>query len=580
MAEIYLARQTGEEGFSRMVIVKRILPDLAADPHFRNMLVDEAHIAMTLNHSNVVPVLDLGRAEGSYFLVMELVDGWDLAQVHERGREAGYPFPMGLALYVMAEVCRGLAYAHGRRDANDRPLGIVHRDVSPQNVLLSEHGEVKVTDFGIAKALGKRERTHTGIIKGKLDFMSPEQASGGELDASSDIFAAGTMLYFLATGRRPFASPSDFEALLRVQRAEFLPADQARPGLSPGVARVIAKAMQLRPADRHGSAEELMLDLESVMRQEFGSPGQSQLARWLTELQQRDNSLPVSRRPGMTKPQSLTSRWFAEGEMLSFDDSSNVSDQLGGSLALSSAAPVPVTGSLSHGGPEPFKAGPAFPSAMMPASLPSSMGPGPGATMPRPIALPRPRTSRYRLALMPPPKRRRFLKGAVVALLLVAGAAALADRLLSKEQQRHLESQARDLVKKGVDGVASVIDNGQARPRPVRDGVAEAAPPESAPRAGARAALPDEDRVEKEAARVAHRRRGQEVTITLLSRPAGAQVSGPRGPLGITPVDLTARVGSTQALTFSKPGFEPAVRKIAVDRKQTTVTVELKALGP
>ena len=200
-------------------------------------------------------------------------------------------------------------------------------------MLISEHGEVKVTDFGIAKALGKRERTQTGIIKGKLDFMSPEQASGAELGASSDIFAAGTMLYFLATGRRPFASPSDFEALLRVQRADFAPADQARPGLSPAVARVIAKAMKMDPADRYLSAEEMMLDLEAVMRQEFGSPGQSQLARWLTELAQRDGGKPVSRRPGMSRPQSLTSRWFAEGEMLSFDDSSNVSNQLGGSLA-------------------------------------------------------------------------------------------------------------------------------------------------------------------------------------------------------------------------------------------------------
>ena len=457
----------------------------------------------------------------------------------------------------------------------DRPLGIVHRDVSPQNVLISEHGEVKVTDFGIAKALGKRERTQTGIIKGKLDFMSPEQASGAELNASSDIFAAGTMLYFLATGRRPFASPSDFEALLRVQRADFVAADQARPGLSPAVARVIAKAMKMDPADRYLSAEEMMLDLEAVMRQEFGSPGQSQLARWLTELSQRDGAQPVSKRPGMSRPQSLTSRWFAEGEMLSFDDSSNVSNQLGGSLALSAgslalsaAAPPPSAPSLTHGGPEPFRPAPAYaPPVTAGSSLPSALGPGP--TRPR---------SRYRMMLVPPPRRRGLLRALVVLLLLVAAGAVAVDRFLSKEQQRELQKQAKQLVKKGVDGVASVIESSQAQPDPVK--AQNEKQSGMTPDPGARATLPDEARLEKEVARAGRRRRGQEVTITLLSRPAGAEVSGPRGPLGVTPVDLTAKVGSTQSLTFSKPGFAPTVKKITVDRNETTVTVELKAVGP
>jgi hypothetical protein len=164
-----------------------------------------------------------------------------------------------------------------------------------------------------------------------------------------------------------------------------------------------------------------------------------------------------------------------------------------------------------------------------------------------------------------------------VLLLLVAAGAVAADRFLSKEQQHQLESQARTLVKKGVDGVASVIECSQARPEPVKD---QAGKQTDDARAGARATLPDEDKLEKEMARVGRRRRGQEVTITLLSRPAGAEVSGPRGPLGVTPVDLTAKVGSTQSLTFRKPGFAPATKKITVDRKETTVTVELKAIGP
>ena len=581
MAEIYLAQQSGEEGFSRVVIVKRILPALSADPHFRNMLVDEAHIAMTLNHSNVVPVLDLGRSEGSTFLVMELVDGWDLAAVYDRGRDAGFPFPLGLCLYVMAEVCRGLAYAHGRRDAQGRPMGIVHRDVSPQNVLLSEHGEVKVTDFGIAKALGKRERTQTGIIKGKLDFMSPEQASGAELEGSSDIFSAGTMLYFLATGRRPFASPSDFEALLRVQRAEFTPAEQVRPGLTPAVARVIARAMLPRPADRYRSAEEMMLELESVMRQEFGSPGQSQLKRWLTELAQRDGAQPISRRQGLSQPQSLTSRWFAEGEMLSFDDSSNVSNVLGGSVASISAmagssAPPAASASLPQaaapmssglGGAVNAGGGSAIPAMVHPGNFRGGRMP---PSMPRPY--PRPGSRSY-----PIPRRRgRWLKGTVVLLLLVVAGAFAADRFLSKEEQRQLQTQARTLVRKGVEEVAAVIDRGQppARPEPLPDELDDGP---ASPRTGARASLPDEDRLER-ASRAGERRR-ERVTITLQSRPAGAEVSSSRGPLGVTPMPWTARAGSTQSLTFRKEGFQPLVRKITVDRQETTLTVDLEPTG-
>ena len=165
MAEIFVGTQHGMEGFERPVVLKRILAPLVADPQFRNMLIDEAHVAMGLNHSNIVQVLDLGHVRGRYFLVMELVDGWDLSQILVRAASAEFPLPPEIVLYIAAEICRALAYAHARtRDG--QPLAIVHRDVSPQNVLVSEQGEVKLTDFGIAKAMGRREHTSQGVIKG------------------------------------------------------------------------------------------------------------------------------------------------------------------------------------------------------------------------------------------------------------------------------------------------------------------------------------------------------------------------------------------------------------------------------
>ncbi len=348
MAEIFLARQTGAEGFARSVIVKRILPAYSADPHFRNMLVDESHIAMTLNHSNIVPVLDFGQAGGCYFMVLELVDGWDLSTIRQRATRNRFPIPLGLALYLVAEVCRALAYAHGRKDGAGKPLQIVHRDVSPQNVLVSEQGEVKVADFGIAKALGKRERTQTGIIKGKLEYMSPEQAMGQPLEARSDVFAVGTMLYLLTTNRRPFAHANDFESLLRVQRVEFDPPELVRPDLPGGVVRIIKKSMMARPDDRYLSAEEMMIDVESVLRGELGSPGQSELKRWLAELGRRDGALPVSRRPGIASPDPTSGRWLVDGDMLAFEENPVVS-----AFGQTAVAGTPAPRQLSSAAPSP-----------------------------------------------------------------------------------------------------------------------------------------------------------------------------------------------------------------------------------
>ena len=211
-------------------------PQLLAEPQFKNLMIDEAHVAMRLLHSNIVQVLDLGEAKGRYYLVLEFVDGWDLNNVLNRVRATGFPMPPELALFVVAEVGRALAYAHAvKRDG--QPMGIVHRDVSPHNVLLSDQGEVKLTDFGIAKALTRRgENTVQGVIKGKLAFMSPEQASGTAVDFRSDLFSLGTLLYLMTTGRRPFESPTDLEALLRVQKGEFPPPEVVKPDIDPALA--------------------------------------------------------------------------------------------------------------------------------------------------------------------------------------------------------------------------------------------------------------------------------------------------------------------------------------------------------
>src|SRR5512138_2999027 len=321
MAEIFLGTQHGAEGFERPVVLKRILAPLVADPQFRNMLIDEAHVAMGLNHSNIVQVLDLGHVQGRYFLVMEFVDGWDLGQIIARSTNAAFPIPPEIMLYIAAEVCRALAYAHSRtRDG--QPLALVHRDISPQNVLVSEQGEVKLTDFGIAKAMGRRERTHQGVIKGKLAFMSPEQASGFVLDNRSDLFSLGTILYQLFTGRRPFEAPTDMEAIVRVRECRFTPPEEAKPGLHPEMAAIIHRVMKAKPADRFQTADEMLLAIENVQRTVYKPACQTELKRWLAELQERDH-VPSFGRSGAARtiPPQEAELDVGEGADVVFDQS-------------------------------------------------------------------------------------------------------------------------------------------------------------------------------------------------------------------------------------------------------------------
>jgi serine/threonine protein kinase len=520
MAEIFLAKHSGAEGFERLVIVKRILPAFSADPQFRNMLVDEAHIAMTLNHSNIVPVLDLGRSGGRYFLVMELVDGWDVQTILQRARHASFPLPLGLALYVTAEICRGLGYAHSRKRPDGKPLGIVHRDISPQNVIVSEHGEVKVTDFGIAKALGRRDRTKTGVIKGKLDFMSPEQAQGGNLDAASDIFSVGTVLYLLTTRRKPFEAPSDLEALLKVQRGEFTPPEDVAPDLPSKVAKIIKKAMQNKPSDRYRTAEDMLHALEDILRSEFRSPGQSELQRWLGELGSRDKAPTASRLPGLPSSEPNTMP-LADEDLIALEDTSTVAQ---------------------------------FDETRLRSESDASASPP---------AHPTPITIQSRAARVFPPGRRRWMLLSV-ALLASGGLAALSLMPAHKRQEIANKSGFNELLDKGRAIAQKAVTEAERRPDKPLVPTPERKEPERRPD-------PTPDTKPSDARRPAEAR----VTITLVTRPPGANVVGPRGSIGRTPMPLTTRVGSTQVLTFAKTGYHPATRKITGDPKKTTVVVAL-----
>ncbi|MCC6273072.1 MAG: protein kinase [Deltaproteobacteria bacterium] len=283
MAEIFRAKLVGVEGFEKNVVIKRIHPFWSERRDFITMLVDEAKLLVHLNHPNIVQVYELGREGETYFIAMEFVEGVDLRQLQNRLKTLGLRMPPEIAAAVCLESLKGLHYAHERSLKERGRLGIVHRDVSPQNILLSFEGEVKVTDFGIAKAMTQTHETQTGVLKGKYAYMSPEQAVGAPLDARSDLFACGIVLYELLFERRLFAGKNDLETLENVRRAQVPWPEAEGQALFPGLRQLLVKALQARPEDRFATAEEFTEALEACVPKER-RVGRRGLAAFLEEV--------------------------------------------------------------------------------------------------------------------------------------------------------------------------------------------------------------------------------------------------------------------------------------------------------
>ncbi|HJL18892.1 MAG TPA: PEGA domain-containing protein [Sandaracinaceae bacterium LLY-WYZ-13_1] len=265
MAEVFKAKAFGVEGFERLVAVKRILPSIAEDQEFITMFIDEAKIAVQLTHANIAQIFDLGKVGESFFIAMEYVHGKDLRAIFDRARKRGETVPVPMACYTVMKVCEGLDYAHNKKDAAGRGLNLVHRDVSPQNILISYDGETKIIDFGIAKAAGKAGKTQAGILKGKFGYMSPEQVRGLPLDRRSDIFAVGIVLYELLTGERLFVGESDFSTLEKVRNVEIMPPSTYNRRIPEELEQIILKALAKDVDDRYQTAMDLHDDLQSFM---------------------------------------------------------------------------------------------------------------------------------------------------------------------------------------------------------------------------------------------------------------------------------------------------------------------------
>jgi len=284
MAQIYLARQSGLGSFERHVVLKTILRERASDQRFVTMFLDEAKLAATLNHQNVAQVYEVDQADGAYFMAMEYVHGENARAILETTLRRGWTIPLELAVMIISGAAAGLHHAHERRGKNGQPLNIVHRDVSPANIMVGYDGSVKVLDFGIAKAEERATKTVGGTIKGKYGYMSPEQCKGKPIDRRSDIFALGICLYELTTLRRAFKGNDDFETMKRIVSNDIIPPSVAVPGYPRELEAIVLTALAGDPASRFQTAQELIeaLDTFTVRAKLTGS--NTAMGRFMTQL--------------------------------------------------------------------------------------------------------------------------------------------------------------------------------------------------------------------------------------------------------------------------------------------------------
>jgi CheY-like chemotaxis protein/tRNA A-37 threonylcarbamoyl transferase component Bud32 len=284
MAEVYKARMSGEQGFEKIVAIKRIVPHMATNADFVTMFVDEAKLAAQLNHNNITHIYDLGKVDAWHYIAMEYVEGKDLRTLLKLAKERDFPLPAELALFITSKIANALDYAHRRPAPDGSELNLVHRDVSTQNILISDEGDIKLCDFGIAKAASKVSTTISGALKGKLQYMSPEQAWGKRLDRRSDIFSLGSVLYEMLTGTPLFEGDTDMSVLEKVREGKVEPPSSRGAEVPKRVDQIVLKALAKNPQDRYQNASEFERDLHAVLYTYQPSPGPADLAIYVHRL--------------------------------------------------------------------------------------------------------------------------------------------------------------------------------------------------------------------------------------------------------------------------------------------------------
>jgi serine/threonine protein kinase len=336
MAEVFRGVAESMEGFKKSVAIKRILPNLTKNQKFVSMFLDEARLSLFLQHANIVQVFDISRTpDNAYFLVMEYVDGCNLKALIERQKQKGKRIEIAHTIYLMIECCKALQYAHMlEHPETNEPLGIVHRDISPPNILLSKNGEVKLVDFGLAKANSQIESTDPGVVKGKFSYLSPEAASGLDVDHRADVFAVGIIMWELFTGRRLFLGETDYQTVELVRQARVPSIAALNPEVESEVEQIVRKALARDPEDRYQSAN----DLGDALAQYLFSRRMKVTARDIANLV-KDTQVEMMRKRSAEPKESLI-------DALILDEMQKMTSLIGGGGAAAGAG-GPNEGSMS-----------------------------------------------------------------------------------------------------------------------------------------------------------------------------------------------------------------------------------------
>ncbi len=302
MAEVFLARHTGVEGFEKDLVIKRIRPHLSALPSFVSMFLGEAKLAAQLAHPNIVQMYDLGKISDSYFIAMEYIAGRDMSAVIPKAKATGIPFPVEYALKIASNVCEALHYAHTKADTVGMPLHIVHRDVSPENVRIAWTGAVKILDFGIAKAATQLHETKAGEIKGKLCYMSPEQVMGKDIDHRSDVFSLGVVMYECLIGLKLFSGDNDLAIMNNIIDGKIYPPSYFREDVPADVEAIVMKALEKDRKKRYQTANDLQFDIDSFLASHEFTPSNVHLSNFMKQLFADELEAEQERRRQQTPP--------------------------------------------------------------------------------------------------------------------------------------------------------------------------------------------------------------------------------------------------------------------------------------
>jgi serine/threonine-protein kinase len=341
MAEVFRGEALSVQGFKKQVAIKRVLPHLAQNKSFIRMFLDEARLGARLNHANIVTVFDIGAADNTYFIVMEFVDGANLKSTLEALKKQGRKPTLQEVLYIGMEICKGLSHAHSLHDDSGNALNIVHRDISPPNILITRNGEVKVTDFGLAKATTQLEKTDPGVVKGKFSYLSPEAALGQPVDARTDVFAVGILMWESLAGRRLFLGDSDYETVKNVQRAEVPTLQGVHEQVDSELDALLHKTMARDPEERFQSAQELGDAIADYLFRHRLKVTSYDIARMM-------QSVVAARASDRRRKDSSIIDQLISDELLAFTSLDEMSDPLNPG---SKPAPAPQQGDRSNAAP-------------------------------------------------------------------------------------------------------------------------------------------------------------------------------------------------------------------------------------